>query len=166
MAVSAQVLVASLRRLPLPIRQNPYKTAGCCLPVGAMTESSEDHSTFPLRKLLLGDETHGKTSELHWKFRSPWSHFMSHTLTPAQRDTIVMDKGEIVPAVKACWKRSHVMNVLVWPPVFLKERCHIRSSAGDTGFDTRHKYLHTLCSFIEVDTCTSSQTSLSPILVM
>ena len=30
---------------------------------------------------------------------------MYYTLTPAQRDIMVMDRGEIVQVVKVCWKR-------------------------------------------------------------
>lgn len=111
MAVSAQVLFASLRHLPLPIRQNPYKTEGCCLPAGAMTVFRRPFHLSNKEAASWWWDTCYKTSELHWKFMSPLSHFMSHTLTPAQRDTMVMDKGEIVQAVEACWKRSHVMNV-------------------------------------------------------
>lgn len=114
MAVSAHVLVVCLRHLaPSPSRQNPNFT-GCCLLAGAMTEPSGDHSAFPPRQLLLGDETHDETNEFqYWGACSILKgYFTYHKLTPSQGDSVIMDKGKIVQAVKTWWKGFSVMNLL------------------------------------------------------
>lgn len=99
-----------------------------------MTELSEDHSTFPSSSSLVRQIIVGQTSEFD---RSPLSHFMCHPLTPAQRDIMVMDRGEKLFKWWRLAGRDWVMNVLeMGLLVSSRNRARVRSSAVNTGLDT------------------------------